>query len=104
MPDITPDGAVAAQCVTVSTLISTRPCLLHGLIVTVSAASSYCDVYEGQDADSGRWLFRVKPSATVTKPVILPSPIYCSRGLYVDLGGTVTQATVLYVPLPLSGQ
>jgi len=104
MPEITPTGSLAAKCVTADALISSRPCLLYGAIMTVSADGAYCDIYEGQDADSGQLLFRVKTTANATRSVKAAPPIYCSRGIYVDVGDDVTYLSILFAPLPLSQQ
>jgi len=79
------------RTVTVDTLITTRPCILHGAVLLCSAVGGDVSLYEGQDADSGRLIVTLKGATTVSLPVSWVPGLLLERGLYVDVGSSFTQ-------------
>lgn len=84
----------------VDALITDGPALLHGLILLCSAAGGDVTLYEGQDPGSGRKVGTFKGEADVSKAIQFRPSLICTRGIYVDVGSSVTEATVLWSPLP----
>ena len=70
-------------------------CLSHGACellyayLVVSAASTDSNLYDGEDATGD--LIATLKSAAVTGHTFRPTkPVYCRRGLYVDVGTSVS--------------
>ena len=84
---------------TVDKLVTAHDCLLWGFMVLASALGGDVTFYAGRDATSGRKIGTVKGGATLTNPIMLAKPIFCDGGLYIDVGSSITEATVFYEPL-----
>jgi len=72
--------------VTVDTILSHGPCeLIFSHHVPSAAGTSTIDLYDGENT-SGDLIIKCRTAesrATMFRP---PKPIYCRRGLYVDIG------------------
>jgi len=86
-------------------LVTTKPALLHGVVILTSTTGGDAALYEGQDADSGRIILTLEGIANTVTPVMFPRPLYCERGLYLDVGSNVTEVLVAWEPAgdPQSG-
>jgi hypothetical protein len=91
-----------ALVITADTLITTHPCWLHGVFINASAAGGDVVVYEGQDPTSGRLLAHLDGGANATNALRFDPPLWCERGLYLDVGSNVSQVTVHYTPQSLN--
>jgi hypothetical protein len=87
-------GDVGFDCVTEDKRVCEGPCDLYGLTVLASAAGGDVTLYEGQDASSGRKIGTYKGAANVTNPIMFSFPLPLARGLYVDIGSSITEVTV----------
>jgi len=75
--------------VTVDTCLTQRPCELVYANLVVSAASTDSYLYDGADTNGDK-IVPLK-SAAVTNMEFRPMvPIYCKKGLFVDVGTSVT--------------
>jgi len=90
---------VVSDVTSLDRLISTEPCLLHGAVILCSSAGGDATIYDGHDASSGKSILPLKGAANESNPVFPPKPIFCARGLYVDVGSSVTSVTVIWEPL-----
>lgn len=86
---------VAWMWVTSDTLLSERPCWLHYAYLVVSAASTDSALYDGIST-SGDKIVTLKSAAVTGHVFKPPKPVYCSKGLYVDVGTSVTGIFVQY--------
>ena len=86
---------VAWMWVTSDTLLSDKPCWLYYAYLVVSAASIDSALYNGIDT-SGDKIVTLKSAAITGHEFRPPKPIYCSKGLYVDIGTSVTGIFVQY--------
>lgn len=75
--------------------VTSDVCLSHGACellyayLVVSAASTNSNIYNGENA-TGELMVTLK-SAAVTGHAFSPSkPVYCRRGLYIDVGDNVS--------------
>ena len=69
---------------------------LLGVILDASQDSGAATVYEGQDASSGRIIAKFEALGSVTKTYNLPKPLYCQRGIFVDVGANLTGITIIW--------
>lgn len=88
--------------ITADQRITGFPAELGGLLLTASADGGDVTLYDGQNVNSGRKLFQVKGSANITDPLPMTVPIHCGRGIYVDVGSNITEADIIWRPLPRS--
>lgn len=86
---------VAWMWVTSDTLLSERPCWLHYAYLVVSAASTDSALHNGIST-SGDRIVTLKSAVVTGHKFKPPLPIYCSKGLYVDVGTSVTGIFVQY--------
>ncbi len=86
---------VAWMWVTRDTLLSDKPCWLHHAYLVVSAASTDSALYDGVST-SGVQIVSLKSAVVTGHEFKPPKPIYCSKGLYVDIGTNVTGIFVQY--------
>lgn len=90
---------IVSDVISADRLVSTEPCLLHGAVILCSAAGGDATIYDGHDASVGKSILPLKGPANESVPVFPPEPIFCARGLYVDVGTNVTSVTVIWEPL-----
>jgi hypothetical protein len=57
--------------------------------LVVSAASTDSAIYNGADTNGDK-ILALASAAVTTLPITPPVPIYCSKGLFVDVGTNVT--------------
>lgn len=75
--------------VTADQLLSHGPCELLFAYLVVSAGSTDTHLYDGEGA-LGDKIVTLESAAVTGQPFKPPEPIYCRRGLYVDVGTNVT--------------
>ncbi len=80
-------------------IVNEGPSLLFGLHIEASTAGGDVSVYEGSDSSSGRLIGIFKENANNHILMGLHTPIYCDRGIYVDIGSNVTAVTILWLPV-----
>jgi len=80
-------------------IVHQGPCLLYGVVVLASAAGGDATLYEGQDASSGRKIGVFKGGANLSLPIMLPKPLYAARGLYLDVGTSITEVLIGFEPV-----
>jgi len=83
---------------TADALVHQGACLLYSVVVLVSVTGGDVTIYDGQDTTSGRRVARVEGIADVNTVVDFQG-VVLSRGLYVDVGSSVTEYTVVWKPL-----
>lgn len=69
--------------------LADRPCELVAAYLVVSAASTDSAIYNGVDTNGDKVL-ALESAAVTTLPIVPPVPIYCRKGLFVDVGTSVT--------------
>lgn len=72
-----------------------RECELIAAYLVVSAASIDSAIYNGADT-SGDKILALESAAITNLPFEPPVPIYCSKGLFVDVGTSVTGILVIW--------
>lgn len=77
-------------------LVTTHPCWLHSALILASAAGGDASIYEGQDTSSGRQIVPLKGPANESVQAVFDPPIWCERGLYLDVGSSITSVTLHY--------
>lgn len=85
--------------VTADQLLSRGPCELVSAYLVVSAASTDTHLYDGENT-SGDLIATLESAAVTGHPFAPLVPIYCRRGLYVDIGTSVTGCLVQWRELP----
>ena len=80
---------------TTDQLLSYGPCELVYANLVVSAASTDSYLYDGENA-SGTRIVPLVSAAVTNMPFAPPVPIYCRKGLYVDVGTNVTGILVAW--------
>lgn len=81
------------------TLVSSRTCILYGLVMRVSTAGGDVTLYAGKDATSGRKIGTFVAPANTSISVPLDS-LRAEGGVYVDFGSNVTDVLLIYDPVP----
>lgn len=75
--------------VTADQKLSSGPCNLLYAYLVVSAASTDSHLYDGQN-DQGDRVVTLESAVATGHPFRPPAPIFCRKGLYVDVGTNVT--------------
>jgi hypothetical protein len=75
--------------VTVDTCLTQRPCELVYANLVVSAGSTDSALYDGADTNGDK-IVALKSAAVTNMAFQPPVPIYCKKGLFVDVGTSVT--------------
>jgi hypothetical protein len=75
--------------VTGDRLLSHGPCELLYAYLVVSAASTDSSLYDGENT-TGDLIVTLKAAAVTGHPFKPKEPIYCRKGLYVDVGTSVS--------------
>lgn len=91
--------AIGWETYAADAIVHVGPCLLHGIVVLASAAGGDVTVYEGQDASSGRKIATLKGAANVSNPIMLTKPLYLPRGIFLDVGTSITEVMVGFEPI-----
>ncbi len=74
---------------TADQLLTTQPCELLYVFVAPSGATTNSAIYNGKDANGDK--ITSLPAAAVTGLEFRPArPVYCARGLFIDVGTNVT--------------
>lgn len=77
------------EWVTADMLLSHGPCELLYANLVPSGATTDSVLYDGESA-SGKHIVTLKAATVRCMPFAPKVPIYCRRGLYVDVGTSVT--------------
>jgi hypothetical protein len=78
-------------------VVSRRACVLKGLIVTPSAATAACTVYNGE-SDQDPVAFSIAVATQVSRPFNFPDGLELDRGLYVGNFTNITGVLVIWEP------
>jgi hypothetical protein len=73
--------------VTTDELLSHGPCELLFAMLSCGAAASYVTLYDGENT-LGTPIVTIKTNAAISQQLHLTAPIYCRKGLYVDVYDT----------------
>lgn len=88
---------------TADSVITTIPCTLLSVILTPDAQGvADIVIYEGQGAESGYEILKMRSGAGITQQVRFDS-LALDRGLYVDIGSNVTSVTIEWAPVGYPG-
>ena len=82
---------------TAAEVVSHRPCVLKGLVVTPSAAAAACTVYNGE-SDQDPVAFSIEVANQDTRPFNFPDGLELDRGLYVGGFTNITGVLVVWEP------
>lgn len=83
------------QWVTSDQVISKRPCWLHAAYLVPSGADADATLYDGENATEPK-IITIDASSVDLTPFEPPKPVYCSRGLFVDIGSNVSGVLVIW--------
>lgn len=97
-----PSKEYAWRYVTADQVLSCGPCELLFAYLVVSAASTDSYLYDG-DSDSGDLITPLVSATARGHPFSPKAPIYCRKGLYVDVGTNVTGILVQWRELGHKG-
>ncbi len=86
------------------TVVCAQPCLLNAVCLLTSTTGGSVTLYEGQDADSGRKIGRFESTADNTLVITFPHAPFLARGLFVDVGATVSEVTIFFSLLPVGAE
>lgn len=81
--------------VTADQLLSHGPCELLFAYLVVSAGSTDSHLYNGESAAEEK-IVTLESAAVTGHEFKPPVPVYCSKGLYVDVGTVVTGIFVMW--------
>jgi len=84
-----PDKNIAWKWVTVDTVLSNRPCWLYYAKLVPSAASGSATIYNGKSAAEGV-IVKIQDLLAEEGVFAPPQPVWCDKGLFVDVGSNVT--------------
>jgi hypothetical protein len=85
--------------IAVDTLVSRDPGTLHGFVISASVSGGDATFYDGTSTAAGRKILKAKGLANISYDVNFRVPLYCPRGLYVDIGSNIDEVLVLWEPL-----
>ncbi len=83
------------QYVTIDSQLCEGPCELVSAYLVVSAASTDSAIYNGMGT-KGDKIVDLKSAAVTGHLFNPPVPVYCNKGLYVDVGTSVSGILVQY--------
>jgi hypothetical protein len=81
--------------VTVDMVLCEKECELLFAYLVPSAANASVILYDGENT-TGRKIVNLKSAAITGHPFKPPVPIYCSKGLFVDVGLNVSSVLVMW--------
>lgn len=81
---------------TTSTLVTSRPALLHGIVVVEAAAVAQLNVFDGLDSSGNEVIGTVVKTATTSGSVMMSCPIECDVGIYASVSGVGAKYIVYY--------
>jgi len=84
---------------TVDMVLCNGPCELEYFNVAPSAGAAECALYNGVDT-SGELIIPVYLAVQLNYEYNPNPPIYCSKGLFIDIGDNVTGVLVQWRELP----
>lgn len=94
-------GYLDTVIISESAIITEKPCLFWGLNMYTSADSSTVNVYNGVSDKGGKKIAFFAWYYTANSVYILPKPILCDKGLYIELVADNKDVTVFYEqPVP----
>ena len=86
---------ISRQWVTASALLAEKECELLFAYLVPSAANASVTLYDGENT-TGDLIATLKEAAVSGHEFTPPVPIYCRKGLYVDVGSNVTGVLVMW--------
>lgn len=86
---------VSWQWVIADALLAEKECELLFAYLVPSAAAADATLYDGENT-TGRLIVTLKTAAATGHKFKPPVPVYCSKGLYVDIGSNVTGVFVMW--------
>jgi hypothetical protein len=89
------DKNVQWAYVTADRLLAAKPCWLHFAYLVVSASTTDSALYDGTDT-GGAKIVDLKSAVVTNHEFSPPKPLFCQKGLYVDVGSNVSGIFVLY--------
>lgn len=87
--------SVSRQWVTADALLAEKECELLFAYLVPSAANADVTLYDGENT-TGSLIATLKEAAVSGHEFNPPAPIYCHKGLYVDVGSNVTGVLVMW--------
>ena len=82
---------------TAAGVVSSRPCVLKGLLVTPSAAAAVCTVYNGE-SDQDPVAFSIEVATQDSRDFPFPGGLELERGLYVGAFTNIAGVLVIWGP------
>jgi hypothetical protein len=86
---------VSRQWVTVDTVLCEKECELLFAYLVPSAAGADATLYNGDNA-TGELIATLESAAKTGHKFRPPVPVYCARGLFIDIGSNVTGVFVMW--------
>jgi hypothetical protein len=86
---------ISRQWVTANARLCEKECELFFAYMVPSAASADVSLYDGENTTSDL-IASLKSAAVTGHEFRPPVPIYCHKGLYVDIGSNVTGVLVMW--------
>lgn len=89
------DKNVQWAYVTADRLLAAKACWLHWAYLVVSASTTDSALYDGTDT-GGAKIVDLKSAVVTNHEFSPPKPVFCQKGLYVDVGSNVSGIFVQY--------
>lgn len=86
---------ISRRWVTADALLCEKECDLLFVYLVPSAANADASLYDGENT-TGDLIATLKEAAVSGHEFKPPTPIYCRKGLYVDVGSNVTGLFVMW--------
>ena len=87
--------SVSRQWVTADALLAEKECELLYAYLVPSAANADVSLYDGENT-TGSLIATLKEAAVSGHEFTPPVPIYCRKGLYIDVGSNVTGVLIMW--------
>jgi len=89
------DKNVQWAYVTVDSILAEKACWLHWAYLVVSASTTDSALYDGHDT-GGNKIVDLKSAVVTNHEFAPPKPLFCQKGLFVDVGSNVSGIFVQY--------
>ena len=90
--------------ITSDTLVYAKGLILKGFVLLCSALGGDIVIYDGQDATSGRKVGTFKGLANASTPIDFGEGLRLERGLFVDVGSSVTEVLLYFDPWEIESE